>query len=121
MVINFLRITLRNKGKSTRRRRKMRYTNAMRMPSPRMTNSLQTSTNGRPVKHSIVPGAMDKKEIVNEYAYVFDASQTIQFVMESSLPGATMTPAERLLQAQINEAEKQGSLFEFDVFKLFLL
>ena len=61
-------------------------------------------------------GAMDKKEIVDEYEYVFDESQTIQFVMESSLPGATMTPAERLLQAQIDEAEKRGNLFEFDFF-----
>lgn len=54
-------------------------------------------------------GAMDKKEIVDEYDYVFDESQTIQFVMESSLPGTTMTPAERLLQAQIDEAEKRGN------------
>ena len=55
-------------------------------------------------------GAMDKKEIINEYEYVFDESQTIQFAMESSLPGATMTPAERLLQSQIDEAEKRGKL-----------
>ena len=55
-------------------------------------------------------GAMDKKEIINEYEYVFDESQTIQFAMESSLPGATMTPAERLLQSQIDEAEKRGNL-----------
>ena len=55
-------------------------------------------------------GAMDKKEIINEYDYVFDESQTIKFAMESSLPGATMTPAERLLQSQIDEAEKRGKL-----------
>jgi pre-mRNA-splicing factor ATP-dependent RNA helicase DHX16 len=65
-------------------------------------------------------GAMDKKQIIDEYEYVFDESQTIQFVMESSLPGATVTPAERLLQSQIDEAEKRGSLFKFDV-KSFLL
>jgi len=53
-------------------------------------------------------GAMDKKEIVEDYEYVFDESQTIQFVLESSLPGVSMTPAERLLQAQIDEAEKRG-------------
>ncbi|KAF8195491.1 pre-mRNA splicing factor [Pholiota molesta] len=34
-------------------------------------------------------GAMDKKELVDDYDYVFDESQTIQFVMESSLPGET--------------------------------
>ena len=64
-------------------------------------------------------GAMDKKEMVDEYEYVFDESQTIQFVMESSLPGATMTPAERLLQAQIDEAEKRGNIFEFAVQVIF--
>ena len=64
-------------------------------------------------------GAMDKKEIIDEYEYVFDESQTIQFVMESSLPGATMTPAERLLQAQIHEAEKRGNLFSSTVLSSF--
>lgn len=54
-------------------------------------------------------GAMDKKEIVDDYEYVFDESQTIQFVLESSLPGVSMTPAEKLLQAQIDEAEKRGT------------
>ena len=57
-------------------------------------------------------GAMDKKEIVDEYDYVFDESQTIQFVMESSLPGVTMTPAEKLLQSQIDAAEKRGTCTE---------
>jgi pre-mRNA-splicing factor ATP-dependent RNA helicase DHX16 len=68
-------------------------------------------------------GAMDKKEIVDEYEYVFDESQTIQFVMESSLPGTTLTPAERLLQSQIDEAEKRGSLFYSNLmsFKFLLL
>ena len=36
----------------------------------------------------------------------FDEGQTIKFAMESSLPGAKMTPAERLLRSQIDEAEK---------------
>lgn len=53
-------------------------------------------------------GAMDKKEIIDDYEYVFDESQTIQFVMESSLPGTHLTPAEKLLQSQIEEAEKRG-------------
>ncbi|KAF9485861.1 P-loop containing nucleoside triphosphate hydrolase protein [Pholiota conissans] len=57
-------------------------------------------------------GAMDKKEFVDDYDYVFDESQTIQFVMESSLPGTTMTPAERLLQQQIDEAEKKAKTIE---------
>jgi len=56
-------------------------------------------------------GAMDKKEIVEEYDYVFDESQTIKFVMDATIPGTTrMTPAERMLQQQIEEAEKRGAL-----------
>lgn len=56
-------------------------------------------------------GAMDKKELVDDYDYVFDESQTIQFVMESSLPGVNMTPAEKLLQQQIDAAEKRGTYY----------
>jgi hypothetical protein len=56
-------------------------------------------------------GAMDKKEVHDDYEYVFDESQTIQFVMESSLPGVGMTAAEKLLQSQIDAAEKRGICF----------
>ena len=58
-------------------------------------------------------GAMDKKEVRDDYEYVFDESQTIQFVMESSLPGVGMTAAEKLLQSQIDAAEKRGICFPF--------
>jgi pre-mRNA-splicing factor ATP-dependent RNA helicase DHX16 len=54
-------------------------------------------------------GAMDKKEIMVDYEYVFDESQTIKFVLESSLPGSGMSAADKLLQAQIDEAEKRGA------------
>lgn len=54
-------------------------------------------------------GAMDKKEIMIDYEYVFDESQTIKFVVESSLPGSGMSAADRLLHAQIDEAEKKGA------------
>jgi pre-mRNA-splicing factor ATP-dependent RNA helicase DHX16 len=53
-------------------------------------------------------GAMDKKDIIDDYEYVFDESQTIKFVMEATLPGANMSAADRLLQAQIDAAEKRG-------------
>ena len=54
-------------------------------------------------------GAMDKSEIVDDYEYVFDESQTIKFVMESTLGGEnTMSEADKLLQQQIDEAEKRG-------------
>ncbi|KAL0960804.1 hypothetical protein HGRIS_005820 [Hohenbuehelia grisea] len=58
-------------------------------------------------------GAMDKQEIVDDYEYVFDESQAIQFVMESSLEGlGTMSAADRLLQTQIEEAEKRAKTIE---------
>ena len=61
-------------------------------------------------KHSAFKtGAMDKVEIVEDYEYVFDESQTIKFVMESTLGGENqMSEADRLLQQQIDEAEKRG-------------
>ncbi|EAU85955.2 pre-mRNA splicing factor [Coprinopsis cinerea okayama7 len=57
-------------------------------------------------------GAMDKQEAVDNYEYVFDESQTIQFVMESQLPGTRMSEADRLLQQQIEEAEKRAKTIE---------
>ena len=55
-------------------------------------------------------GAMDKPELVDEYEYVFDESQTIKFVMENTLGGEGMMSAkDKLLQAQIDEAEKRGA------------
>jgi pre-mRNA-splicing factor ATP-dependent RNA helicase DHX16 len=54
-------------------------------------------------------GAMDKPELVDEYEYVFDESQTIKFVMENTLGGEGMMSAkDKLLQAQIDAAEKRG-------------
>lgn len=55
-------------------------------------------------------GAMDKPEIVDDYDYVFDESQTIKFVMENTLGGEGMMSAkDKLLQAQIDEAERRGT------------
>ena len=53
-------------------------------------------------------GAMDKQEIHDDYEYVFDESQTIQFALDVTLE-SPMTPAERLLHAQIDAAEKKGA------------
>uniref|UniRef100_A0A0W0EVK0 RNA helicase n=1 Tax=Moniliophthora roreri TaxID=221103 RepID=A0A0W0EVK0_MONRR len=65
-------------------------------------------------KHSTFKtGAMDKREIVDDYEYVFDESQTIKFVMESTMnPQSKMTAAEKLLQAQIDAAEKHAKTIE---------
>jgi pre-mRNA-splicing factor ATP-dependent RNA helicase DHX16 len=57
-------------------------------------------------------GAMDRPELVQEYDYVFDESQTIKFVMDaaSGLSGEGMLSAkDKLLQQQIEEAEKRGA------------
>ncbi|KII90549.1 hypothetical protein PLICRDRAFT_537126 [Plicaturopsis crispa FD-325 SS-3] len=59
-------------------------------------------------------GALDRKEVVDEYEFVFDESQTIKFVMDSadSLPGKGMSAADKLLQAQIDEAEKRAKTMD---------
>lgn len=61
-------------------------------------------------KHSTFKvGALDRQEVVDDYEYVFDESQTIKFVMESTLGGeGNMSEADRLLQAQVEEAERRG-------------
>lgn len=59
-------------------------------------------------------GAMDKLDIVDEYEYVFDESQTIKFVMDNTLGGVGMMSAkDKLLQAQIDEAERRGVCLAF--------
>jgi len=59
-------------------------------------------------------GAMDKPELVDEYEYVFDESQTIKFVMDNTLGGVGMMSAkDKLLQAQIDEAERRGACSMF--------
>ena len=65
-------------------------------------------------KHSTFKtGAMDKQEIVEDYEYVFDESQTIKFVMESTLGGeGNLSAADKLLQQQIDEAEKRGTHYQ---------
>jgi pre-mRNA-splicing factor ATP-dependent RNA helicase DHX16 len=53
-------------------------------------------------------GDMDKQEIHDDYEYVFDESQTIKFALDVTLE-SPMTPAEKLLHAQIDAAEKKGA------------
>lgn len=61
-------------------------------------------------KHSTFKtGAMDKPELVIEYDYVFDESQTIKFVMDRTLAGEGMMSAkDKLLQQQTEDAENRG-------------
>ncbi|KAL7424476.1 hypothetical protein Q5752_000160 [Cryptotrichosporon argae] len=51
-------------------------------------------------------GAMDKEILVDEYDYVFDEAQGINFVMEGGLEG-NMTAEEKALQDRIQEVEKK--------------
>ncbi|THH31166.1 hypothetical protein EUX98_g3025 [Antrodiella citrinella] len=64
-------------------------------------------------KHSTFKtGAMDKPELVMEYDYVFDESQTIKFVMDRTLAGEGMSAKDKLLQQQIDEAEQRAQSIE---------
>ncbi|PCH40145.1 hypothetical protein WOLCODRAFT_16331 [Wolfiporia cocos MD-104 SS10] len=65
-------------------------------------------------KHSAFKtGAMDKQEIVEDYEYVFDESQTIKFVMETTMGGENhMSAADRLLQQQIEAAEERAKTID---------
>ncbi|KAI0075056.1 hypothetical protein K474DRAFT_1454458 [Panus rudis PR-1116 ss-1] len=58
-------------------------------------------------------GAMDKQELVMDYDYVFDESQTIKFVLDKTMAGEGMMSAkDKLLQQQIEEAEKRAKSIE---------
>ncbi|KAI0057843.1 hypothetical protein BV25DRAFT_1347912 [Artomyces pyxidatus] len=58
-------------------------------------------------------GAMDKVEIVDDYEYVFDESQTIKFVMESTMGGeGYMSAKDKLLKQQIDEAERRAQTMD---------
>ena len=61
-------------------------------------------------KHSTFKtGALDKPELVDEYEYVFDESQTIKFVMDRTLAGeGHLSAKDKLLQEQIEAAEARG-------------
>jgi pre-mRNA-splicing factor ATP-dependent RNA helicase DHX16 len=61
-------------------------------------------------KHSTFKtGALDKPELVDAYEYVFDESQTIQFVMDRTLAGeGRLSAKDKLLQEQIDAAEARG-------------
>ena len=58
-------------------------------------------------------GALDKHEIVEDYEYVFDESQTIQFVMENTMSGEQLSARDKLIMQQVEEAQKRGMLFIF--------
>ncbi|KAH9980196.1 pre-mRNA splicing factor [Lactifluus volemus] len=65
-------------------------------------------------KHSTFKtGAMDKPELVEEYEYVFDESQTIKFVMDRTMAGeGHLSAKDKLLQQQIEAAEARAKSIE---------
>jgi pre-mRNA-splicing factor ATP-dependent RNA helicase DHX16 len=58
-------------------------------------------------------GAMDKEEVVDNFDYVFDDSQAISFVMESTLKGEGMSAKDAELQALLDQAEQRGEFIAF--------
>lgn len=56
-------------------------------------------------------GAMDKEYVEEEFEYVFDESQKIQFLQEGSMEGTLTTEAQALLD-QISQAEKKAMSME---------
>ncbi|KAN0123488.1 P-loop containing nucleoside triphosphate hydrolase protein [Russula decolorans] len=65
-------------------------------------------------KHSTFKtGALDKPELVDDYEYVFDESQTIKFVMDRTMAGeGHLSAKDKLLQQQIEEAEARAKSIE---------
>jgi pre-mRNA-splicing factor ATP-dependent RNA helicase DHX16 len=61
-------------------------------------------------KHSTFKtGALDKPELVDEYEYVFDESQTIKFVVDRTMAGeGHLSAKDKLIQQQIEAAEARG-------------
>ncbi|KAG8698317.1 hypothetical protein FRC08_006001 [Ceratobasidium sp. 394] len=58
-------------------------------------------------------GAQDKPELVDDYDYVFDESQTIQFVMDKVMSGEGMlSEKDAALKAQIAEAERKAQTID---------
>ncbi|KAI9509196.1 P-loop containing nucleoside triphosphate hydrolase protein [Russula earlei] len=56
---------------------------------------------------------MDKPELVDDYEYVFDESQTIKFVMDRTMAGeGHLSAKDKLLQQQIEEAEARAKSIE---------
>ena len=54
-------------------------------------------------------GAADRPDIVEEYDYVFDESQTIAFVMDAVMGGEQpLSARDRMLQEQIEQAEQRA-------------
>jgi pre-mRNA-splicing factor ATP-dependent RNA helicase DHX16 len=55
-------------------------------------------------------GAMDKQELVEEFDYVFDESQTIKFIVEQTLSGEGMNAKDAALHKMLHEAEERGQI-----------
>jgi pre-mRNA-splicing factor ATP-dependent RNA helicase DHX16 len=56
-------------------------------------------------------GALDKEEITENFDYVFDDSQAIEFVMEATMGGEGMSAKDAELKALLEQAEKRGTFF----------
>lgn len=60
-------------------------------------------------KAQLKTGALDREEVVDDYDYVFDESQTIQFVVDTQLSGTKRQTTEQAqMEAQIKDAERRA-------------
>ncbi|TIC17573.1 putative pre-mRNA splicing factor [Wallemia mellicola] len=60
-------------------------------------------------KAQLKTGALDREEAVDDYDYVFDESQTIQFVVDTQLSGTKRQTTEQAqMEAQIKDAERRA-------------
>ena len=83
------------------------YEEAKQKDDPFATDADQWEAS-QTLNSSFRTGALDKQDIVQDYEYVFDESQTIKFVLDTAMAdGLTLSPADKLLQAKIDEAEKR--------------
>ncbi|PVF96219.1 putative PRP2-RNA-dependent ATPase of DEAH box family [Serendipita vermifera] len=57
-------------------------------------------------------GALDKEEVVEDFDYVFDESQAIEFVMEATIAGQHMSAKDAEVQALLDQAEKRAQSIE---------
>jgi pre-mRNA-splicing factor ATP-dependent RNA helicase DHX16 len=60
-------------------------------------------------------GALDKEEILDDYEFVFDEEQAIQFVTAETMGGRGLSTKEQEIEALLEQAEQRGWLI-FSIF-----
>lgn len=63
-------------------------------------------------------GALDKEEILDDYEFVFDTEQAIQFVTAETMGGRGLTAKEQEIQALLDQAEQRGLSSSYIIYVL---